>query len=214
MPDTTIVHLLRHGLVENPSGVIYGRLPGYHLSAEGRLMALAAADFFAERPVVSLFSSPLERALETARPVAERLGLPIVTDERLIESTNHFEGMKFGVGDGSLRRPAHWPYLINPFRPSWGEPYRDVAARMLSMLETARAAAAGVDGSEAVCVSHQLPIWVARRKAEGKRLWHNPTARECATGSVTSFSYSGDRLTGVSYAVPARRQVAQGDAAQ
>jgi len=211
MSDTTIVHLLRHGLVENPSGVIYGRLPGYYLSAEGRLMALAAADFFAERPVVSLFSSPLERAQETARPVAERLGLPIVTDERLIESTNHFEGMKFGVGDGSLRRPVHWPYLINPFRPSWGEPYRDVAARMLAMLETARAAAAG---AEAVCVSHQLPIWVARRKAEGKRLWHNPTARECATGSVTSFSYSGDRLTGVSYAVPARRQVAQGDAAQ
>jgi broad specificity phosphatase PhoE len=211
MSDTTIVHLLRHGLVENPSGVIYGRLPGYHLSAEGRLMALAAADFFAERPVVSLFSSPLERAQETARPVAERLGLPIVTDERLIESTNHFEGMKFGVGDGSLRRPAHWPYLINPFRPSWGEPYRDVAARMLAMAETARAAAAG---AEAVCVSHQLPIWVARRKAEGKRLWHNPTARECATGSVTSLSYSGDRLTGVSYAVPARRQVAQGDAAQ
>jgi broad specificity phosphatase PhoE len=211
MSDTTIVHLLRHGLVENPSGVIYGRLPGYHLSAEGRLMALAAAEFFAERPVVSLFSSPLERAQETARPVAERLGLPIVTDERLIESTNHFEGMKFGVGDGSLRRPAHWPYLINPFRPSWGEPYRDVAARMLAMLETARAAAAG---AEAVCVSHQLPIWVARRKAEDKRLWHNPTARECATGSVTSFSYSGDRLTGVSYAVPARRQVAQGDAAQ
>jgi broad specificity phosphatase PhoE len=211
MSDTTIVHLLRHGLVENPSGVIYGRLPGYHLSAEGRLMALAAAEFFAERPVVSLFSSPLERAQETARPVAERLGLPIVTDERLIESTNHFEGMKFGVGDGSLRRPAHWPYLIDPFRPSWGEPYRDVAGRMLAMLETARAAAAG---AEAVCVSHQLPIWVARRKAEGKRLWHNPTARECATGSVTSFSYSGDRLTGVSYAVPARRQVAQGDAAQ
>jgi broad specificity phosphatase PhoE len=211
MSDTTIVHLLRHGLVENPSGVIYGRLPGYHLSAEGRLMALAAAEFFAERPVVSLFSSPLERAQETARPVAERLGLPIVTDERLIESTNHFEGMKFGVGDGSLRRPAHWPYLINPFRPSWGEPYRDVAARMLAMLETARAAAAG---AEAVCVSHQLPIWVARRKAEDKRLWHNPTARECATGSVTSFSYSGDRLTGVSYAVPARRQVAQGDAAE
>jgi broad specificity phosphatase PhoE len=211
MSDTTIVHLLRHGLVENPSGVIYGRLPGYRLSAEGRLMALAAADFFAERPVVSLFSSPLERAQETAGPVAERLGLPIVTDERLIESTNHFEGMRFGVGDGSLRRPVHWPYLINPFRPSWGEPYRDVAARMLAMLETARAAAAG---AEAVCVSHQLPIWVARRKAEGKRLWHNPTARECATGSVTSFSYSGDRLTGVSYAVPARRQVAQGDAAQ
>jgi broad specificity phosphatase PhoE len=211
MSDTTIVHLLRHGLVENPSGVIYGRLPGYHLSAEGRLMARAAADFFAERPVVSLFCSPLERAQETAQPVAERLGLDIVTDERLIESTNHFEGMTFGVGDGSLRRPGHWRYLINPFRPSWGEPYRDVAARMRVMLEVARVAATG---AEAVCVSHQLPIWVSRRMAEGKPLWHNPATRECATGSVTSFSYSGDRLTGVSYAVPARRQVAQGDAAQ
>jgi broad specificity phosphatase PhoE len=211
MSDTTVVHLLRHGEVENPAGIIYGRLPGYHLSATGRLMASAAADFFAERAVVALFCSPLERAQDTARPVAERLGLPIVTDERLIESWNHFEGLKFGVGDGSLRRPAHWPALINPFRPSWGEPYRAVAARMLSVMASAREAAAG---REAVCVTHQLPIWVTRRTAEGRKLWHNPALRECALGSVTSFTYSGDRIESVSYAVPARRQVPQGDAAQ
>jgi broad specificity phosphatase PhoE len=211
MSDTTVVHLLRHGEVENPAGIIYGRLPGYHLSATGRLMASAAADFFAERAVVAIFCSPLERAQETARPVAERLGLPIVTDERLIESWNHFEGLKFGVGDGSLRRPAHWPALINPFRPSWGEPYRTVAARMLSVMADAREAAAG---REAVCVTHQLPVWVTRRAAEGRKLWHNPALRECALGSVTSFTYSGDRIEGVSYAVPARRQVPQGDAAQ
>jgi len=211
MSDTTIVHLLRHGEVDNPSGLIYGRLPGYHLSANGRLMAAAAADYCAERPVVALFSSPLERAQETALPVAERLGLPIVTDDRLIESWNHFEGLKFGVGDGSLRHPGHWPHLCNPFRPSWGEPYRDVAARMGSMMETAREAAAG---AEAVCVTHQLPIWIARRAAEGRRLWHNPAIREAALGSVTSFTYSGDRLAGVSYTVPARRPVTQGDAAQ
>ena len=211
MSDSTVVHLLRHGEVENPDGIIYGRLPGYRLSANGGSMAEAAADFFAERDVVALFSSPLERALETAGPVAERLGLPIVTDDRLIESWNHFEGLKFGVGDGSLRRPAHWPFLINPFRPSWGEPYRDVAARMLGAMETARAAAAG---QEAVCVTHQMPIVVTRRLAEGRRLWHNPAMRECALGSVTSFTYSGDHLVGVSYAVPARRQVARGDAAQ
>src|SRR6266436_3370491 len=211
MPDSTIVHLLRHGEVENPAGIIYGRLPGYHLSANGLEMASAAADFFAERAVVALFCSPLERAQETARPVADRLGLEIVTDDRLIESWNHFEGVKFGVGDGSLRRPAHWPYLINPFRPSWGEPYRDVATRMLAMMETARKAAAG---AEAVCVSHQMPIWVTRRMAEGKPLWHNPVARQCALGSVTSFTYLGDRPTGVSYTVPTRRHVTQGDAAQ
>jgi broad specificity phosphatase PhoE len=211
MSDTTIVHLLRHGEVDNPGGIIYGRLPGYHLSANGRLMAAAAADYFAERPVVALFSSPLERAQETARPVAERLGLPVVTDDRLIESSNHFEGLKFGVGDGSLRRPSHWVYLTNPFRPSWGEPYRDVTARMAAAMETAREAAAG---REAVCVTHQLPIWVTRRTAEGRRLWHNPAMRECALGSVTSFTYSGDRLVGVSYTVPARRQVRKDDAAQ
>jgi broad specificity phosphatase PhoE len=211
MSDTTVVHLLRHGEVENPDGIIYGRLPGYHLSANGRLMASAAADFFSERPVVALFCSPMERAQETARPVAERLGLEIVIDDRLIESWNHFEGMKFGVGDGSLRRPGHWPYLLNPFRPSWGEPYRAVAARVLDMMDTARKAAVG---AEAVCVSHQLPIWVTRRMVENKRLWHNPTSRECALGSVTSFTYTGDRLTGVSYTVPARGQVTQGDAAQ
>src|ERR1700722_11692592 len=101
MSDTTTVHLLRHGEVENPDGVLYGRLPGYHLSAEGRLMALAAADFFAERPVVSLYCSPLERAQETAQPVAERLGLSIVTDQRLIETTKHFEGVNVGGGEGS-----------------------------------------------------------------------------------------------------------------
>ena len=120
MSESTIVHLLRHGEVENPRHVLYGRLPGFHLSANGLEMAAAAADFFAERAVVALFSSPLERAQETARPVAERLGLEIVTDDRLIEAANHFEGLTFGVGDGSLRRPVHWPYLINPFRPSWG----------------------------------------------------------------------------------------------
>jgi broad specificity phosphatase PhoE len=211
MSDTTVVHLLRHGEVDNPQGIIYGRLPGYHLSADGRAMAEAAADYFAERAVVALFSSPLERAQETARPVAERLGLPIVTDSRLIESWNHFEGLKFGVGDGSLRHPEHWRHLANPLRPSWGEPYREVAARMESMIETAREAAIG---QEAVCVTHQLPIWVARRAAEGRRLWHNPALRECALGSVTSFTYNGGRLVGVSYTVPARRQVTQDDAAQ
>jgi broad specificity phosphatase PhoE len=212
MSDKTVVHLLRHGEVDNPRGIIYGRLPDYHLSANGRAMAAAAADFFAERPVVSLFSSPLERAVETATPVAQRLDLEIVTDPRLIESWNHFEGLKFGVGDGSLRHPAHWRAMTNPFKPSWGEPFGEVADRMFAMLAVAREAAAG---REAVCVSHQLPIWVTRRRAEGRRLWHNPRSRQCALGSVTSFTFSGSQLTGVSYAVPpARRPVADPDAAQ
>jgi broad specificity phosphatase PhoE len=198
--DSTVVHLVRHGEVYNPGGILYGRLPGFHLSEDGRLMAKAAAAFLAGRDVVLLRSSPLDRALETAAPLAAQFKLDAVTDERLIEPTNKFEGTTFGVGSGALRHPANWRYLYDPFRPSWGEPYRAIAARMLSVLaEVARAAR----GHEAVCVSHQLPIWTARRATEGKRLWHDPRRRQCALASVTSFRYTGDQITGLSYAEPA-----------
>jgi broad specificity phosphatase PhoE len=210
MAEITVVHLLRHGEVFNPDGILYGRLPGYHLSANGRLMAAAAADYFAGRPVAAVFASPLERAQETASPVAERLGLEIVTDDRLIESGNVLEGKSVTLAQLALN-PVNWRYLWNPFRPSWGEPYPQVVARMRQVVDRAREAGRG---KEAVCVSHQLPIWISRLAAENRRLWHNPNSRQCALGSVTSFTFDGDRLTGVSYAVPPRRQVADADRAQ
>jgi broad specificity phosphatase PhoE len=208
---TTVIHLLRHGEVHNPRGLIYGRLPGYHLSEEGRVMAKAAAGFLAGRDVVAVFTSPLDRARETAESVAERFGLDPVIDERLIEPWNHFEGLVFGAGDGALRRIEHWWYLRNPFLPSWGEPYREIAERMLAAMADARDAARG---HEAVCVSHQLPIWVARRHVARRRLWHHPARRQCALASVTSFTYTGERITGVTYVEPARRTAGLGDAAQ
>jgi broad specificity phosphatase PhoE len=210
MAETTVVHLLRHGEVHNPDGVLYGRLPGYHLSAAGRMMAAAAADFFAERPVAAVFASPLERAQETARPVAERLGVEILTDDRLIESANVLEGKTVTLARLALN-PVNWRHLWNPFQPSWGEPYTQVVARMRAVIDQVRDT---VRGREAVCVSHQLPIWVSRLAAEHRRLWHNPKSRRCALGSVTSFTFAGDVLSGVSYAVPPRRQVRDPDAAQ
>lgn len=210
MAETTVIHLLRHGEVHNPDGILYGRLPGYHLSATGRAMAGAAADFFSERTVASVYASPLTRAQETAQPVADRHGVPIVTDERLIESGNVLEGTAVSL-KRLARNPANWRYLWNPFTPSWGEPYVEVAARMWAVVERARDENGG---REAVCVSHQLPIWVTRLRATGRRLWHNPKSRECALGSVTSFAFTGDELASVSYAVPARRPVREGDTAQ
>ncbi len=197
--SVTVVHLVRHGEVENPGGVLYGRLPGFHLSEDGQMMAKAAADFLVGRDVAVLRCSPLERARETAEPIAAQLGLRAEVDDRLIEPWNHFEGLTVGVGDGSLRDPRHWIYLRNPFKPSWGEPFTEVAGRVLA---AAADAARAARGHEAVCVSHQLPIWVARRSAEGKRLWHDPRRRQCALGSVTSLTYVGDELTSVSYAEP------------
>ncbi len=201
MSPTTVVHLLRHGEVHNPERILYGRLPGYHLSALGRQMAERVAEQVAARDIVHLVSSPLERAQETAQPAAERLGLPVRTDERLVEAANHFQGLAFGVGDGSLRHPRHWPYLRNPFRPSWGEPYHSLAARVLAAMADARAAA---EGHEALLVSHQLPIWTARSFVEGRALWHDPRRRQCTLASLTSFTYQGSEVVAVSYTEPAR----------
>ncbi|SEG29541.1 Broad specificity phosphatase PhoE [Thermomonospora echinospora] len=200
MSEKTIVHLMRHGEVHNPEGILYGRLPGYRLSENGVLMAQEVAKWFADHDVTALFSSPLERALETAAPMSELFDLPVTVEERLIEAGNHFEGMTFGVGQGSLRRPAHWPFLINPVRPSWGEPYRQIAARMKAAVIAARDAARG---HEAVCVSHQLPIWTLRRFAEHRRMWHHPRRRQCELASVTSLTFEGTRLVEVAYHEPA-----------
>jgi broad specificity phosphatase PhoE len=198
--DVTLVHLLRHGEVDNPGGILYGRLPGYRLSELGRKMAERAADVLADRDIVAVLSSPLERAVATARPIADRLGLEVAVDERLIEAANRFEGLTFGVGDGSLRRPIHWWHLRNPFRPSWGEPYARLAGRMLAAMADARVLGSG---HEVVCVSHQLPIWSVRCFVEGRRLWHHPRERRCALASLTSFRYEGEQIRSVAYWEPA-----------
>ncbi|MBJ7359076.1 histidine phosphatase family protein [Nocardioides sp.] len=200
MTPDTIVHLLRHGEVHNPEGVLYGRRDGYHLSDLGVRMAERVADVIGERDIVHLRSSPLERAQETARPLAAARGLEIVTDERVIESTNVFEGERFGVGDGALRKPSAWRHLWNPWRPSWGEPYKEIVARMMSAVHDARVEAAG---HEAVVVSHQLPIWTTRLAAEKRSFLHDPRKRQCTLCSLTSFHFVGDRLTQVSYSEPA-----------
>lgn len=200
MTRRTTVHLLRHGEVHNPGKVLYGRLPGFRLSTTGEAMAVAAAEWFAGHDVTHLVSSPLERAQQTMRPLAEATGLDVAIDERIIEAGNAFEGMVVGGGGGVFRAPRNWWKLRNPLQPSWGEPYVEIAARMLAAVEAARDAARG---HEAVLVSHQLPIWTARLHVEGRRFAHDPRRRECALASVTSIAYEDDRLAGVSYAEPA-----------
>ncbi|WP_433800518.1 histidine phosphatase family protein [Actinomycetospora sp. CA-084318] len=195
----TLVHLVRHGEVHNPEGILYGRLPGYGLSETGREQARRVADHLAGADVTALLVSPMQRAQETAAPIAEKLGLEIVTEDRLIEAANAFEGMQVAVGDGALRKPEYWPLLRNPFRPSWGEPYLEIAHRMLGAAHRARATAAG---HEAVCVSHQLPIWTLRRYLAGDRLWHNPAKRECSLGSVTTLTFDDESLVDIAYVEP------------
>ncbi|HEY7593103.1 MAG TPA: histidine phosphatase family protein [Actinophytocola sp.] len=196
----TIVHLVRHGEVENPTGVLYGRMPGFVLSELGKRQALIVAEHLAGNDLTHVVASPLERAQQTAAPITDSHRLTLETDERLIEADNVFEGMRVAVGDGALRSPRHWPRLRNPFRPSWGEPYMQIARRMLAAAYRARARA---EGHEAVCVSHQLPIWTLRRFLEGKRLWHDPRRRQCSLASLTSLEFDDERLVAIRYTEPA-----------
>ncbi len=195
-----VVHVVRHGQVHNPDGVLYGRAPGYGLSELGQQMAGRLGEYFADAPLVHLVSSPLQRAQETMAPIAARHPeLEVHIDDRVIEAANVFEGKSFGKRNEILLRPTSWWAIRNPLKPSWGEAYTSIVARMRAALLDA--ASHAIDG-EALVVSHELPIWMARSWAEGRRLVHDPRRREARLASVTTFTFSGRHLMRVDYAEP------------
>lgn len=198
----TKVHVMRHGEVHNPEGILYGRLPGYHLSERGRAQAQAVADSLVDNDIVAVIASPLQRAQETAAPTAASHNLSILTDEDLIESSNFFEGKRVSPGAGAWRDPKVWWQMRNPLTPSWGEPYKEIAARMTAAINRARVKG---EGHEVLCVSHQLPVETLWRSLSGKKLPHDPRKRQTQLASLTTLTYDGDQLTDVSYSEPAGR---------
>jgi broad specificity phosphatase PhoE len=196
----TVVYLVRHGQVENPRRVLYGRLPGYHLSSRGQAQADLLAGHFAEVPVAAVVASPLERAQQTAIPIAAAHGLEVRTDLRLIETSNIFEGVAGNVAWYIVRHPRLWWKLRDLRAPSWGERNVDMVERVHAVVDAVREEFAG---RQVVLVSHQAPIWVARLAFERRRLTHWPGFRRCTLASVTTLAFDGDQLTRVSYAEPA-----------
>ena len=198
----SVVHLVRHGQVHNPDGILYGRLPGYGLSEIGRAMATRLGEYFADVPLTHLRCSPLQRARETMAPIAaEHPELEIVTEDRVIEAANVFEGRNCGRYNQVLLLPQNLWRLRNPLRPSWGEAYPSIVARVRAAMSDA-AKDAG-DGGQALIVMHELPIWISRLAAEGRSLVHDPRKRQCRLASVTSFTLIDDRIVAVDYAEPA-----------
>jgi len=195
----TLIHLVRHGEVYNPEGILYGRLPGFHLSKLGQRMAAAAAGELAGHPITALYASPLQRAQESAAPWSARFGLDIITDDRLIEPSNRFEGEKFEFGPAVLTKPRVWRWLINPWKPSWGEPYVSVIDRMMSAIGDAWDAA---DGGEVVMVSHQMPIVMVQRFVAGAKPFHDPRQRRCHLSSITTLQKNGHSFVEVGYQDP------------
>lgn len=197
-----LVRLVRHGEVHNPDGILYGRIPGYHLSELGHQMAAVAAESLAGHDVTGLIASPLQRTQESAQPWADLFGLPINTDERLIEPHNWFEGTRMRE---RLRNPVSWPRLANPLRPSWGEPYQSVKRRMFAAITDAWQS---VDSGEVVLVSHQMPIVMVARSVAGLAPFHDPRKRRCSLSSITTLRHDGERFIEVDYQEPARELLA------
>jgi broad specificity phosphatase PhoE len=196
MPATRI-HLVRHGEVDNPNGVLYGRLPNFALSTLGRQMAEATATELCApgHKITRLISSPLLRTLQSARPFTLKLDISVENEAQIIEPTNIFEGKKVSL-ETVLQNPSYAFRLLNPLRPGWGEPYNQIVKRMTKAMKTAWDETK--DG-EVVMVSHQLPIWAVHLKAAGKPLWHDPRSRRCGLSSVTSFEFQGKKLVEVGY---------------
>jgi broad specificity phosphatase PhoE len=190
---------VRHGEVHNPRRVLYGRLPGFGLSADGRRMARQSALYLhgLGRPIAGLVSSPLQRARESAEPFTELLGIEPVIDERVIEPTNVFEGRRMRV---ALMNPMSWRHLSRPEIPSWGEPYAQVVGRMQDAM---REIWNRTETGDVVIVSHQLPIWVTHLAVAGLPTRHDPRRRRCALSSVTSFELVGDVWRETDYVEPA-----------
>lgn len=198
---SSTVHVARHGEVENPQKILYGRQPGWRLSTRGQQMAQVLGEWSKSIDLGALHVSPLQRAQETAAPIARAHGIEITTDERLIEAGNIFEGKSFEPGSGILKHPTAWRHLYNPWKPSWGEPYDEQINRMFAAIFAAHKAA---NGKDAIVVSHQLPIWITRSAIEGRSMLHDPRKRECTLASVTSIHFDDvGVISGLSYSEPA-----------
>ena len=198
---SSTVHVARHGEVENPQKILYGRQPGWRLSTRGQQMAEVLGEWSKSIDLGALHVSPLQRAQETAAPIARAHGIEITTDERLIEAGNIFEGKSFEPGSGILKHPTAWRHLYNPWKPSWGEPYDEQINRMFAAIFAAHKAA---NGKDAIVVSHQLPIWITRSAIEGRSMLHDPRKRECTLASVTSIHFDDEGvISGLSYSEPA-----------
>ncbi|KAB5606034.1 histidine phosphatase family protein [Bifidobacterium jacchi] len=212
----TTIHFVRHGKVYNPGHLLYERLPGFHLSDVGRRMAQATAAYLASNPrtntIAAVYSSPLDRTRETAGAIIDALNavrgergeepLELTVDERVIEAGNEFRGLRIGHGEGALWRNGNWKLVLNLYRPSWGESYRHIAARMDAF---AREKVARHPGQQIVVVSHESPIWSYRHYLETGHPEHWMFLRHTALASVTSVTYDNEtgRVMSITYADPA-----------
>ena len=151
----TRILLIRHGDTELTGRVLYGRMPGVHLSAEGHRQAQALAASIAARYQVNhLISSPLERAIETAQYLSDAVGLPIATHEGVIELDY---GSWLGKSFDDIRESDHWQHynrLRSLLGPPEGEMMLEVQTRAWSALREIMEPYLDAEDATVAVVSH------------------------------------------------------------
>jgi len=195
---STVIHLVRHGEVANPGNVRYGQLTGFVLSRKGEAQARTSGARLRQLgiPVAALVSSPLDRALQTATLLQIELGVATIElDDRLIEARSRFDGER----RTAPAYPWNWRYLLDPFKPSWAEPFADIGHRMRAAIT---ALSRSHPGQHVVVVSHQSPIWLARHVIAQRRGPPWLSRMRCAHASITSLELDGDRYLGETYWAP------------
>ena len=185
----TLVLLCRHGLTQTTGAVLPGRAPGLHLSDEGRRQAEALARRLgALRRVAAVYASPLERARETALPVARALGLALRIERGLLECDfGEWTGQKLA----RLTRRSEWQVVQrhpSGFRFPGGESFVEMQARVVATLQRL---VERHHGRSVVAVFHADPIKAAVAHALGVHLDLFQRVA-IAPASVTAIAYRAE----------------------
>lgn len=164
-----LVHLVRHAEVDNPQHLVYGSLPGYGLSPHGVEQARRVGRYLGPRPVVSIWSSPLESALRTAEEIASRSGVPVRVDENLTDwtITDRWRGHPWNAIQAEFPGELE-AYLSEPASIDFAEEtLEQVADRIASV---ARRLDVDHPHGDVVIVTHQDPIQAGRLRLVGSSL--------------------------------------------
>lgn len=162
-----LVHIVRHAEVHNPGHVVYGRLPHYGLSELGHRQAADAARYLERQPIVAVWSSPLERALQTATTIAQRHDLPVLVSEEITEwkLADGWEGLAWD--DLPATRPGQLEaYLEHPWDLPWARESLEVLGER--MVTEIKAINDRHPEGDVVIVSHQDPVQIARLLLTGR----------------------------------------------
>jgi broad specificity phosphatase PhoE len=196
----TRLFLVRHCEVFNPRGVLYGHLPGYRLSERGIRQAHSLGRRLAAERVRQIYTSPLQRARETAAIIASYLpGVEVTTTEELVEASfgKYLEGVK--PRDVIWRRPLWLIHMLRPGLLPRDETVAGMAERVQGPIDRLLRDHPGEGG---VCISHGDPIQAFWVKADGRRDF-GLHRLECMKGGMLALDYEGTRLVAKTYQPPA-----------